>query len=445
MQIWTQFLSQLEAELGSETVEKWLKNLKIQRFDACNLYLEAQNSFQVLWFEEHIRSRALKLVNANNKQIKIHLTPSLELAHKQGKGGKSKKEKELPAQKFELSFDSLDPLASMEYFVVTEENLLVTKVIEEIVCSPKSNIYNPFYLYGSSGSGKTHLLMSITHRLRQKGLNVIYVRAETFTDHVVSAIRASEMELFRETYRHADLLIVDDIHIFSRKSATQEEFFHTFNALHVIGKQLILSANCSPQELNHIEPRLISRFEWGLVLPLLPLETDQMTKLLEIKTKALNFPLSNGMMQFLLQTFFNPKALVKALEALVLRLHLDDKNPLSGLTTTAAKVLLADLITAEKNSALTPQKIIQEVAAHFDLRNEDLLGKSQTREYVHPRQIAMHLCRSKLKMPFMRIGELFSRDHSTVISAVKQIQKLLDQEDREKMAAWYAIYKKLQL
>ena len=94
---------------------------------------------------------------------------------------------------------------------------------------------------------------------------------------------------------------------------------------------------------------------------------------------------------------------------------------------------------------MTPQKIIQEVAAHFDLRNEDLLGKSQTREYVHPRQIAMHLCRSKLKMPFMRIGELFSRDHSTVISAVKQIQKLLDQEDREKMAAWYTIYKKLQL
>jgi len=445
MQAWTEFLSHLENELGIETVEKWLRNLKIQRFDACNLYLEAQNSFQVLWFEEHIRARALKLVNANNKQIKIHLTPNQTSSSPASKGAKQKKDYKLPVTPFQFNFDDLDPTSLLAHFVVSEENQIVAKVIEELVQHPQSNTYNPFYLHGTSGAGKTHLLMSLAHSLRKKGLKVIYARAETFTDHVVSAIRASEMSRFREVYRNVDILIIDDVHIFSRKNATQEEFFHTFNTLHLIGKQIILSANCPPQELQHIEPRLISRFEWGLVLPLIPLAENQMTNLLEIKAKALNFQLTNVLTQFLLQTFTStPKALIKALGALVLRLHLDSKNPLSALTIPAAKILLADLITDEKKSVITPNRIIQEVAEYFGLRIEDILGKSQTRECVQPRQIAMHLCRSKLKMPFMKIGELFSRDHSTIISGVKQIQKLLDQDDREKINAWYAIYKKLQ-
>ncbi len=446
MQAWVQFLDLLENELGKETVEKWLRNLKIQRFDACNLYLEAQNSFQVLWFEEHVRARALKLVNGNNKQIKIHLTALNQVEGKQKKAPNVKKDSRFNQANFQFIFDELDPTSLLGHFIVSEENQLVAKVIEELIQHPQSNTYNPFYLYGSSGSGKTHLLMSLAHSLRKKGLKVIYARAETFTDHVVSGIRASEMSHFREIYRNVDILIIDEVSVFSRKHATQEEFFHTFNTLHLIGKQIILSSSCSPQELTHIEPRLISRFEWGLVLQLHALATEQMERLLETKARALNFQLSQVIAKFLTETFTSsPKALVKALEALVLRLHLDSRNPLSGLTVTGAKTLLADLIADEKKSELTPSRIIQEVAEYFGLRIEDVLGKSQTRECVLPRQIAMHLCRSKLKMPFMKIGELFSRDHSTIMSSVRQIQTLLDQENREKAAAWYAIHKKLQI
>jgi len=445
MQAWAQFLEQLESELGSETVDKWLRNLKIQHFDACNLYLEAQNSFQVLWFEEHVRSRSLKLVNANNKQIKIHLASANQSSSKQKKSNDQKKDQRFKPTTFQLNFDDLNPLSLFAHFIIAEENQLVAKIIEQIIEFPESNSYNPFYLYGPAGGGKTHLLMSLAHTLRKKGLKVIYSRAETFTDHVVSAIRAGEMSHFREIYRNVDILIIDGVHVFSRKSATQEEFFHTFNTLHLIGKQIILSANCSPQELQHIEPRLISRFEWGLVLSLEALAQNQMPKLLEIKAKALNFQLSNVIAQFLLETFTsNPKALIKGLEALVLRLHLDSRHPISALTITSAKTLLADLILDEQKSVITPSRIIQEVADYFGLRVEDILGKSQTRECVQPRQIAMHLCRSKLKMPFMKIGELFCRDHSTIISGVKQIQKLLDLDDREKSASWHAIYKKIQ-
>ncbi|WP_068466515.1 chromosomal replication initiator protein DnaA [Candidatus Protochlamydia phocaeensis] len=450
MQAWEQFLQLQEAELGTETVQKWLRSLKIQRFDACNLYLEAKDSFQALWFEEHIRGKAQsKLVNGNNKRIKIHL--SIANSPQAAKKAKLKAKIKESTSPFQLTFDDLDPLCLFQYFIVSEENTLAHKLFLEIAgLSPQTHTaqlgtFNPIYLYGGGGTGKTHLLMSLAHTLRAQGLKIIYVRAETFTDHVVTAIRAGEMSVFRQAYRNIDVLLVDDVHVFSRKGATQEEFFHTFNTLHLEGKQIILSANCAPQELQLIEPRLVSRFEWGIVLPLKPLKTEDMRLLLNTKAQALHFPLPTKIADFLLETFTsNPKTLIKALEALVLRLHLDSKNTLSSLTTTAAKTLLADLVDEEVKSAITPAKIIQAVAEQYGIRTEDILGKAQTRDCALPRQLAMHLCREQLKMPFMKIGDLFFRDHSTVMSSVKHIQKALDQDDREITGAWHAILKKLQ-
>jgi chromosomal replication initiator protein len=305
--------------------------------------------------------------------------------------------------------------------------------------------FNPIYIYGNGGSGKTHLLMSLAHALKNQGLKIIYVRAETFTDHVVTAIRAGEMSVFRQAYRNIDVLLVDDIDVFSRKGATQEEFFHTFNTLHLEGKQIILASSCSPQELQLIEPRLVSRFEWGIVLPLKSLKSEERRQLLMAKAKALHFDLPLKIANFLTETFkSNSKALIKSLEALVLRLHLDSNHSLSALSITATRILLSDLIEEEHKSALTPQKIIQAVAEQYGIRTEDILGKAQTRECALPRQLAMHLCRDQLKMPFMKIGDLFSRDHSTVMSSVKSIQKSLDQDDRELTGIWQLILKKLQ-
>lgn len=449
MQAWEDFLKQQEEELGAETVQKWLRSLKIERFDACNLYLQAADSFQSLWFEEHIRKKVNTLVNGNNKKIKIHLSTADESPSKKQTKNKSKKvENAAPA--FEINFDELDPCCLFSNFIETEENSVAAKLLMELCQDPHGNpalqlgTFNPIYLYGSCGSGKTHLLVSTAHALKKKGLKVVYSRAESFTDHVVSAIRGGEMSRFREIYRNIDVLIVDDVQVFSRKIATQEEFFHTFNTLHIEGKQIILGANCSPQELQFIEPRLISRFEWGIALPLKTIEGPNLHQMLMLKTRALNFPLPEPIIAFLVQTFTsNPKALTRALEALILRLHLDARHPVAALTPTAVKTLLADLIATEQHAALTPQAIIQAVADHYGLKSEDVLGKSQKRECVLPRQLAMHLCREKLKIPFMKIGELFSRDHSTVISSVRQIQTALDQDNLEMAGALHAIQKKI--
>jgi chromosomal replication initiator protein len=424
--------------------------LKILRFDACNLYLEAKDSFQALWFEEHIRSKIQqKFINGNNKRIKIHL--SIANAPQKVKKIKSATKEKDSKTAFELTFDELDPLCLFPHFIQTEENKLSYQLLLEIAgLSPQPHStqlgnFNPIYIYGNRGSGKTHLLMSLAHALKNQGLKIIYVRAETFTDHVVTAIRAGEMSVFRQAYRNIDVLLVDDIDVFSRKGATQEEFFHTFNTLHLEGKQIILASSCSPQELQLIEPRLVSRFEWGIVLPLKSLKSEERRQLLMAKAKALHFDLPLKIANFLTETFkSNSKALIKSLEALVLRLHLDSNHSLSALSITATRILLSDLIEEEHKSALTPQKIIQAVAEQYGIRTEDILGKAQTRECALPRQLAMHLCRDQLKMPFMKIGDLFSRDHSTVMSSVKSIQKSLDQDDRELTGIWHLILKKLQ-
>lgn len=450
MDSWEKFLAQQETELGIDTVRKWLRTLKVARFDAGNLYLQANDSFQVMWFEEHMRKKVQSSFFNNNKRpIKVHLllgenSPSI----KEKKTKQSNKvKKEIPESplnpRFTIFFDQLDPLCTFEHFVGSNANPLPQKFLYQLtgydpttrsyVAQQPAVTFNPVYLYGISGTGKTHLLMAAAQALFEQNLSVIYVRAETFTEHVVTAIRAGEMSLFRYSYRNADVLIIDDVHLFSKKWATQEELFHTFNALHLAGKQIILSSNCAPSELAFIEPRLISRFEWGIVLPIELLSKEERAKMLKVKASALNYALGLHIEEFFLDTFTSSsKALCRALEALILRTHL---NPTSRhlsptqLTVPFVQHLLSDLILEEQQNALNPTKVVQHVATFFGIRPEDILGKAQSRDCVLPRQLAMYLCRNQLKLPYAKIGHLFSKDHSTVMTSVKLIQKGLDNKD----------------
>ncbi|HRD56316.1 MAG TPA: chromosomal replication initiator protein DnaA [Parachlamydiaceae bacterium] len=449
MQIWEKFLLRMEKELGKETVEKWLRPLKILNFDACNLFLEAEDRFQTAWFEEHIRKKVLaEFKNNNNKQVRIHLAsknklPPPKIKHKPVI-------ETLP--KLSIQYEAINPICTFAHYALFKENLLLHKLLSQIsgieektgqiIKNAKLDLgsLNPVYIYGSSGSGKTHLLQAVTNALRNHGLKAIYARAETFTDHVVTAIRAGEMSHFRQAYRNIDALIIDDAHIFSRKGATQEEFFHTFNTLHLENKQIILSANVSPAELHLIEPRLVSRFEWGIVLPISLYSKEDLNIILEKKAEALNYYLHKKVAEFLLETFTsNCKQLVRSLEALILR----TQNSGKMMTVPIARQVLADLILEEEQNTLTKEKILKTVAEQFGIKPEDILNKSQTREAVLPRQIAMHLCRQELKLPFVKIGDIFSKDHSTVMSSVKTIQQALDHDMTDIASHWYTIFKKL--
>lgn len=437
MKAWEEFLLQQEDELGADTVKKWLRTLHLVKFDACNLYLEAKDSFHALWFEEHIRKKVLeRLENNNNKKIRVHLS----IVNRNALPPKKQKN---PAAahppSFQLSFDPLDPFSTFDNFVVEDENSLPFRLLKDELSS-----MNPIYLCGPSGAGKSHLLMAVAKSLRDLGKKTIYVRTETFTDHVVNAIRLGEMGKFREAYRNVDALFLDDAQSLSRKGATQEELFHTFNALHMEGKTILIGANCYPKDLIDIEPRLVSRFEWGIVLPIF--QVKEKKALLERKAKSLHYLLPAKVAEFLIESFpSNPKSLIHAFEALVLRSHINktDANALfRPMTVQLAKHYLADLLLAEAQSALTPQKIIQCCSDYYGIRPEDILSKAQTRDCAEPRQLAMYLCRKTLKLPFTKIGEVFGRDHSTVMTSVKLIQVGLEQKNGELVAALSEIEKK---
>lgn len=461
MRAWEEFLTQQEKELGKETVEKWLRPLKVVRFDACNLYLEASDSFKSIWFEEHMRHRVqTRLFNNNHKQIKVHIAAASENAEKKSEARKKRTAaSSFTAPVFQLDFDDFDPEARFETYIPSQNNLLAYKLLcESCGCdadtlkpidqqlSPLS--FNPIYLFGRSGTGKTHLMMAAANQLKQAGRKVIYVRADTFTEHVVGAIRCGEMQAFRKAYRNIDALLIDNIEIFSRKGATQEELFHTFNSLHVENKQIVLSAACPPQDLKFIEPRLVSRFEWGIVIPLQMPEKDQMRLILQRHAEKVDFPLDESVSTFLIDTFGgNTKALIRSLEALVLRTHLNKglgKPPSLPLPLKTAQHYLADLIQEEEKAVLTPGKIIRTVAEYYGIRMDDILSKSQARECALPRQIAMHLCRQELNLPFMKIGDIFARDHSTVMASVKQIQKGLEAKNHEIASSIKGIVKLLE-
>lgn len=218
MQAWDQFLEVQEKELGKDTISRWLRPIMIEKFDACNLYLKAENSFQVLWFEEHIRPKLKdKFLNNNGRPIKVHLKQINNRAPK-------KKNFFRPNKALEIKQNFLDPLLTWDTFLPNSGNFVPSKLLLELSNSTENTQkdFNPIFIHGETGVGKTHLLTAYAHSLKKKGINVFFVRAESFTEHVVNAIRLGMMQEFRKAYRNIDVLIIDDIHIFSKKAATQE-------------------------------------------------------------------------------------------------------------------------------------------------------------------------------------------------------------------------------
>lgn len=436
MQAWDDFLSAQEKRLGKATIDKWLRPLKTVHFDSGNLYLEAEGAFQLHWFEEHIRPRlAMQLVNNNHRPIKVHI--SLKEAQAGTKKGKGEPRKE-PLVFFS---DTLDKAATFESFIPPQDSLVSYRLLSELATSPSPEAPNPLFLWGETGTGKTHLLMALTQAFQKRGLKARYCRTETFTQHVVAAIRNSEMAQLRSTYRAADVLLIDDVHQLARKDATQEEFFHTFNTLHTTRRQLILTSALPPALLTDIEPRLISRFEWGITLHIGKLDSEELATLLDNRCRALEFSLPPEVCAFLVETFPHCTRLKCALEALILRSHL---QPCPSLGIQETQALLCDLIAKEREIKLTPEKIINAAATHFGIRADLLASKTQTQECVWPRQLAMYLCRKELKLSYNALGRLFTRDHSTVMASVKQVEQKISDHDGETLTALFTIQKRLQ-
>lgn len=442
---WQRFLEKADAIFGKKTVDSWLRPLEVKKFDACNLYLEARDTFQVAWFEEHFREIVKeKFKNNNYHEIKVHI------AVKGEKKQKSKDESKTPKRFVHaLKFlpDNIRSEYSLEQYIPGEANYVPHTVLckmigfdpqtgdfkkDQEVSASAEQEFNPVYIYGPSGSGKTHLLMAAATAMQFQGLKVLYVTADTFTDHVVAAIRAGKMQEFRDAYRHVDALLIDDVQNLARRGATQEEFHHTFNTLHTANKRLILSGNVAPQFLEHIEDRLISRFEWGITFSLKTIHhARDLSQIASCRAHYFGFSLKKETLDYLVHKFPTAPSLVESLEAIAMKVELEPEVKKRPLPLFYLTHLIDELASHQEEKQLVPADLLKAVADAFGIKSEDIMSKSQTRDSVLPRKIAMYLLRNYLSMPYMKIGALLDRDHSTVMTSIKQITSGLGTKDSE--------------
>lgn len=320
---------------------------------------------------------------------------------------------------------SLNPKYTFDTFVTGSSNRFAHAAAMAVAESP-GNVYNPFFMYGGVGLGKTHLMHAIGNRVlhNHPEMRVLYVSSEQFTNEIIRSIQEGNAEKFRQKYRNIDVLLVDDIQFLSGKTSTQEEFFHTFNTLHDSQKQIILSSDRPPREVERLEDRLRSRFEWGLITDIQAPDLETRIAILKNKAQLDHFSVPNDVMVYIASRIdSNIRELEGALTRVVAYASLIKKP----ITTDLVAEALKDVFPNNKTKEITMEVIQEIVASYFKMKIEDLHAKKRTRSIAFPRQIAMYLCRELTDTSLPQIGNFFGgRDHTTVIHAYDKIKKEKD-------------------
>ncbi|MDR3560963.1 MAG: chromosomal replication initiator protein DnaA [Negativicutes bacterium] len=317
---------------------------------------------------------------------------------------------------------SLNPKYTFESFVIGNSNRFAHAASLAVAEVP-AKVYNPFFIYGGVGLGKTHLMHAIGHRIRQNHphMRVLYISSEKFTNELINSIRDGNPESFRQKYRNIDILLVDDIQFLSKKEHTQEEFFHTFNTLHEANKQIIISSDRAPREIPTLEDRLRSRFEWGLITDIQPPDLETRIAILRKKAMIENLKVPNDIIVYIAGRIDNN---IRELEGALIRVMAYSSLTGQNMDMTLATEALKDIFPNGRPKQITMELIQQVVANYFKLKQEELLAKKRTRNVAYPRQIAMYLCRELTETSLPRIGEMFGgRDHTTVIHAHDKINR----------------------
>ena len=329
-----------------------------------------------------------------------------------------------PKESASQELGRLNPKYIFDTFVIGSSNRFAHAAAVAVAEAP-AKAYNPLFIYGDSGLGKTHLLHAIGHYARHlyNGIRVRYVNSEEFTNDFINSIRDDEGASFKQLYRNVDILLIDDIQFLANKDATQEEFFHTFNALHNHTKQVVITSDLPPKQLSGFEERMRSRFEWGLLTDIQPPELE--TRIAILRKKAISEGLSvpDEVLEYIASKISTN---IRELEGALIRVTAFASLNQQAVDMGLAEIVLKDLITDEGAQEITSATILGQTAAYFKLSMEELTSKSRTRTLVTARQIAMYLCRELTDMSLPKIGqELGGRDHTTVIHADRKIRELM--------------------
>lgn len=424
-QYWKEALKILETETSTPvSFETWILPIVPYCIEGNDFVLQVPNSFH----QEMIEGRHLPLIHNTIKKVaqkEYHIRIITEGDMQKPSSGIQPNILPATAKPPAETLSNLNPRYVFDSFVVGNSNRMAHAASLAVAEAP-AKAYNPLFLYGNSGLGKTHLMHSIAHYIlgKQPTSKVLYVTSETFTNELIQSIQNNKNEEFRNKYRNIDILLIDDIQFISKKEGTQEEFFHTFNALHESNKQIIISSDRPPKEIKTLEDRLRSRFEWGLIADIQAPDYETRIAILRKKADTEQLIVPDDVMAFIAKSIVsNIRELEGALTRTVAYATLTNQKITIELTETALK----DVFSENAAAPVTPSLIQEVVASNYNIRVEDIQGSKKPKSIAYPRQIAMYLCRKMLDISLPKIGEQFGgRDHTTVIHAITKIERELE-------------------
>ena len=434
--LWEQALNIIKGEISEISFNTWIKSCTPISISDNILKLSVPNEFTKGILDTRYKDlliQALKIVTSRKFKIEFYLESDLE--EEKENEEKQKEEKKENTNDVDGSIvvsdemsATLNPKYTFQSFVIGNSNRFAHAASLAVAESP-AKAYNPLFIYGGVGLGKTHLMHAIGHYILQENpkAKVVYVSSEKFTNELINAIKDDKNEEFRNKYRKVDVLLIDDIQFIAGKERTQEEFFHTFNALHEENKQIILSSDRPPKEIPTLEDRLRSRFEWGLIADIQPPDFETRMAILKKKADVEGLNVPNEVMVYIATKI---KSNIRELEGALIRIIAYSSLTNRDVSVDLASEALKDIISNKESAPVTVKTIQESVANYYNLRIEDLKSKRRTRNIAYPRQIAMYLSRKLTDMSLPKIGEEFGgRDHTTVIHAYEKISENLKTDE----------------
>ncbi|MFZ5806163.1 MAG: chromosomal replication initiator protein DnaA [Verrucomicrobiota bacterium] len=422
--VWSRICVELQKLISPDAFRRWFSSITPMGFDAGKLSLGVENVIYQYWIEENylpqLREAGLQILGKPISVVFENVAGAESLPQPQ------------KARSIAESLPEASELVARYTFsnFVVGANCQFAHAAAVAVAEAPAKTYNPLFIHGSVGLGKTHLLHAIGNHIRAKKKNarVVYVTSEQFTNEFISAIQHGELIKFRKRYRQAEALLIDDIQFFAGKERSQEEFFHTFNALFDGNKQIVLTSDVPPSEVKNLERRLVSRFEWGLTAELQPPDIETRLAILRKKTAQMQVRLGDTVLQFIAERVkSNIRRLEGALNRVAAWAALHDRQ----ITQAQVEDLLKDFVQQETRHAVTIEVIQKHVAEGFDIRMADMTSKRRPNNIAVPRMVAMYLSRRLTAKSLQEIGEAFGgRDHGTVLHAVKTVEEKLQSDQQ---------------
>ena len=422
--VWSAALGELQLQMTQATFDTWLRDSRLLKEEDGTFVIGVKNGYAKDWLEHRLLATIKRtLARLTGRTVAVKFVVWSEQAQQQDEVPLLNSPTQATEQATLASPANLNPRYTFDSFVVGPGNRLAHAASMAVAESP-ANAYNPLFVYGGVGLGKTHLLHAIGHICQAQGQRVLYISSETFTNDLIEAIRSHTTDTFREKYRTADILLVDDIQFIAGKESTQEEFFHTFNALHGTGKQIVISSDRAPKAMSTLEERLCSRFEWGLIADIQPPDLETRIAILRSKSATCGTAVPDEILVLIASRIqSNIRELEGALNRVAALSRLTHQAPSPEVAETALSNLLP------LHSKLTTEQIIETVAHHFGVEVTALQGRSRSRAIARPRQIAMYLMREETGASLPQIGaSLGGRDHTTVLYGCARITDLIEED-----------------